>query len=76
MGLGSEFEQGNVLHMMGLWEHVHRLYDRNVVFLLKEGKVARLCGRIAADIDDARYFKFEQSLHHFRVHTVTRGIRH
>lgn len=37
--------------MMSVWEHIHRLYVGDFVISVKQCKIPRLCGRIAADIN-------------------------
>ena len=57
--------------MMGLWEHVHRLYCHHFILYIQELQVASLGSRVAADIDDALRLGIQDNIHHIGVHTCT-----
>lgn len=42
-----------VFNVVGVGEHVDRLHFLHAVEAVHEGEVARLCRRVAADVDDA-----------------------
>ncbi len=48
----DEYQLGNVLHMLGVGEHVDGLYSGHSIFRCKHFKVTCLGGRVAADVDD------------------------
>src|SRR5665213_1074861 len=54
--------------MMGMREHIHRLYGLYGIFFRKQLKVTRLGSRVATDIHDLFRGYFEQFIHQFCGH--------
>ena len=57
--------------MWCVWEHVDRLHLADLVLHVEQLQVASLCGRIAADIDDALWGSIQDGLHHVGVHACS-----
>lgn len=55
--------------MVGVGEHVDRLHFLHAVETVHEGEVARLCRRVAADVDDAFRAGVENHVDHVFVHS-------
>ena len=58
----------NVLHVVRVGEHIHRLHSRHLVLRIEQGQVAGLCGGVATDIDDAFGGGKEEGLNDVVVH--------
>ena len=63
------FKKRHNLDMLGVREHIDRLNGNDLVSLIKNGYVAGLCGRIAADVNNALGSGFEYNINHIRMHT-------
>jgi hypothetical protein len=65
----TQIEAHNVFHVMRVGEHVDRLNGCDLVFGVEQSQIAGLCGRIAADIDDASWFGPQYDVDHIGVHS-------
>ena len=65
----APFEQHNVLYMGGMREHIDRLDGYHAIGFVELLQVARLGGRIAADVHDPLWCSPEDGLYHIGVHT-------
>ena len=57
-----------------MWEHVDGLHGCHAVVGIHIVQVTGLCGRIAADVDDALGGCIQNGFHHVRVHAGTRRV--
>lgn len=69
-----EDELGDVLHMLGVGEHIDGLDASHTVFGREHIEVARLSGGVAADIYYFAGLHGQELLDHFLVHAGTRRI--
>ena len=60
--------------MGGVGEHIDGLHGHDLILFVEVVQVARLCGGIAGDIDDALGGGAKDGLHHVRVHAGTRRV--
>ena len=57
--------------MRSVWEHVNGLNSHYSIERVKVVKIARLCGRITAYIDNALWGSIEYGLYHIGMHACT-----
>ncbi len=55
--------------MVGMWEHVDRLYSFNLVFAVQQIKITRLSGRVTAYIDNPFWTANTRLNEYIYVHT-------
>ena len=65
---GAPYQQHDVLHVRGVREHVDGLHLGYPVVGVQEGEVARLCGGVAAYVNDSLRARLEYYLYHIRMH--------
>lgn len=59
--------------MVGMWEHVDRLYSFNLVFAVQQIKITRLSGRVTAYIDNPFWCCKQNGIDNIYVHTSAGG---
>ena len=60
--------------MRRVWKHIYRLDGCHTIVLVEQCQVARLCGRVAADIYYPLRVRAENSLDNICVHSGTRRV--
>ena len=64
-------KQDDVLHMLGMGEHIHGLHTNHTVLSIKKLQITCLGGRVAAYIDNAVGIGKQNRVYHILMHTGT-----
>lgn len=67
----SALKQHHILHVLGVWEHIHWLYCHHAIVLVKQLQIACLGGRIATHIDHLARCGKEDDIYHIGMHAGT-----
>ena len=70
----KQYLSDHIFNMMGMGEHVNRLYLPYLIFDIKHRQIACLCRRITADIDNALRCGIQYHVYNILVHSGARRV--